>query len=377
MHRCELFLCGDVMTGRGIDQILPTPSRPNLYEDFLHDARDYVELAERANGPIARPVGFAYVWGDALSELVRARPDARIVNLETAVTTSEDAWPDKGINYRMQPANVQCLTALGIEVCVLANNHVLDWGRDGLIETLDCLRGAGMLTAGAGRTVSEAEAPAIVTTGGGGRVVVFGVGHISSGIPSSWAAKPASPGIALLRHLGCDDAGAIVERAARTRQPGDVVVVSIHWGTNWGHEIPDEHVHFAHALVDGGIDVVHGHSSHHPRAIEIYGGKPIFYGCGDFVTDYEGIHGNEPFRDDVCPMYLTTFEITDRGPAFVAVRILPFRLRKMRLERATRSGSEPLIAACRRFGTEVALLDDGSLVVPARAAAPSGAADGT
>ena len=83
-----LFLCGDVMTGRGIDQILPQPSAPHLHEPYVRSALEYVRLAERASGPIARPVDFAYVWGDALDEFERVRPDARVVNLETAVTTS-------------------------------------------------------------------------------------------------------------------------------------------------------------------------------------------------------------------------------------------------------------------------------------------------
>jgi len=124
----DLFLCGDVMTGRGIDQLLPQPARPTLYEGYVTDARDYVRLAEVANGPIARPVGRGYVWGEALAEIDRRSPRLRIVNLETAVTTAEDAWPGKGIHYRMHPANVGCLTAAHIDACVLANNHVLDWG---------------------------------------------------------------------------------------------------------------------------------------------------------------------------------------------------------------------------------------------------------
>src|SRR4029453_6689562 len=122
------FLCGDVMTGRGIDQILPHPSRPQLFEPYVRSAVEYVNLAERANGPIARPVDYAYVWGDALAELERVRPDARIVNLETAVTASDDAWSGKGIHYRMHPANVSCLTVAKLDCCCLANNHVLDWG---------------------------------------------------------------------------------------------------------------------------------------------------------------------------------------------------------------------------------------------------------
>src|SRR5512139_1371163 len=89
----RLFLCGDVMTGRGIDQILPHPGDPVLYERYVRDAGDYVALAERAAGPIPRPADFGYVWGDALAELRRCGADVRVVNLETSITTSGDYWP--------------------------------------------------------------------------------------------------------------------------------------------------------------------------------------------------------------------------------------------------------------------------------------------
>lgn len=105
MRTVRVFLCGDVMTGRGVDQILPHPSDPRIYEPAVRDARAYVRLAEAVNGPIPRSVEHAYIWGDALSELERASPAARIVNLETSVTRSDAYWP-KGINYRMHPANV-------------------------------------------------------------------------------------------------------------------------------------------------------------------------------------------------------------------------------------------------------------------------------
>ncbi|MCP4204321.1 MAG: CapA family protein, partial [bacterium] len=124
--KITLFLCGDVMTGRGIDQILSVPSDPRLHERWVESAVDYVKLAERASGSIPRSVEPTYIWGEALAEVERCRPDLRIINLETSVTTSSD-WQLKGINYRMHPDNVACLTAAGIDCCVLANNHVLDW----------------------------------------------------------------------------------------------------------------------------------------------------------------------------------------------------------------------------------------------------------
>ena len=138
-----LFLSGDVMTGRGIDQILPHPSAPQLFEPAVRSALEYVELAEAVGGPIPRRAAFDYLWGDALAELERRRVSARIINLETAITVSKEAWPQKGVHYRMHPLNVPCLTAARIDCCTLANNHVLDWGRAGLEETLSVLSGGG------------------------------------------------------------------------------------------------------------------------------------------------------------------------------------------------------------------------------------------
>src|SRR5215467_6347244 len=110
----SLFLCGDVMTGRGIDQVLPHPVNPILYEPYVRDAREYVELAEAAHGPIPRPVSFDYIWGDALDELECAATDFRIINFETSITTSDEACP-KDINYRMHPANTPCITSARID----------------------------------------------------------------------------------------------------------------------------------------------------------------------------------------------------------------------------------------------------------------------
>src|SRR5262245_11597183 len=132
----SVFLCGDVMPGRGIDQALPHPGNPVLHESHCGDAREYVRLAEHVSGPITRPLGFRHIWGDALAELEQATVDASVINLETSITRSDEFWPGKAIHYRMNPPNIGCLTAAGISACSLANNHVLDWGRSGLTETL-------------------------------------------------------------------------------------------------------------------------------------------------------------------------------------------------------------------------------------------------
>jgi poly-gamma-glutamate synthesis protein (capsule biosynthesis protein) len=368
-----LFLCGDVMTGRGVDQILGRPSSPEIHESYVRDARDYVGLAERASGPIPRSVSPAYIWGDALAELERAAPDARIVNLEVSVTGSADYWKDKGINYRMHPANVLCLTAAGINVCALANNHVLDYGHSGLAETLDTLAAAGLKMAGAGRNVAEAQRPAVIEGPGGARVIVFALGGESSGVPPDWAATDERPGVDILQDLSDATAGEVVGRVRLVKRAGDVVVASIHWGRNWGYEVPPAHVRFAHRLIDGGIDLVHGHSSHHPRPIEVYRNKLVLYGCGDFINDYEGIPGHEPFRNDLVLMYFAT--VATATGQLAGLQMTPMRIRKMRLNRASAADGEWLRATLTRisgvYGSRVETAHDGSLVLRWETAQPT------
>jgi poly-gamma-glutamate synthesis protein (capsule biosynthesis protein) len=352
------------MTGRGIDQILPHPSEPQIYEPLLRDARMYVELAENVNGPIPRPVDFSYIWGDALPELQQVAPDARVVNLETSVTRSDEPWP-KGINYRMHPANVECLTAAELDVCVLANNHVLDYGYSGLIETLRTLHQAGLKTAGAGRTLVEARQPAVVHRAGDFRLVTYGFGVETSGIPPSWAATDDLPGINLLFDLSEQTAAEIEERVRQVKQSQDVTIASIHWGTNWGYEVPREHVRFAHRLIDSGIDIVHGHSSHHPRPIEVYRNRIILYGCGDFINDYEGIFGYEQYRADLVLMYFATLNPVSGD--LVQLRMIPMQIQKMRLNRAAPRDvqwlRDTLVQISMDFGSWVEEGEEGSVLL--------------
>ncbi len=365
--KTTLFLCGDVMTGRGIDQVLAHPCAPQLHERYMRSAAGYVRLAEDANGPIGAPRDYAYVWGDALAELDRVQPDARIANLETAVTVSDDAWPGKAVHYRMHPANVPVLSAARLDCCVLANNHVMDWGRQGLDETLASLRQAGLRTAGAGADAREAEAPAVIAPAGGARVLVFAVAMASSGVPPDWAAAPGRPGVALLEDLSSRSLEAIARRIEAHRLPGDVVVLSIHRGGNWGYDVGREERQFAHGLVqEAGVDVVHGHSSHHPRGIEIHHERLILQGCGDFINDYEGIAGWGEFRPELVLMY---FPSLDAHGALLGLHLEPLRMRRFRLERA-RPGERAWLAdmlrrESARLGTRLDLLPEVDLAMEA------------
>lgn len=358
-----VFLCGDVMLGRGVDQILPHPGDPRLYEPSVTDARGYVELAEEVNGPVPRPVDFGWPWGAALEALDAAAPDVRIVNLETSITRSDDVALGKRVHYRMSPDNLPCLLAARPDVCVLANNHVLDFGTRGLLETLDVLADANLVAVGAGRDDADAKRPVTIEAGGRGRVVVVAVGTSGSGIPASWAAGPSRPGVALLPDLSDRTADRVLARVDRGAAPGEVVVVSIHWGSNWGYHVPREQVRFAHRLVEGGVDVVHGHSSHHPRPIEVYRGRLVLYGCGDTINDYEGIAGYEGYRSDLRLLYLAS--VAPGNGELVRLRMVPLQARNLRLHPAARADGdwlcEALAHASRPFGSGVERAADGWL----------------
>jgi poly-gamma-glutamate synthesis protein (capsule biosynthesis protein) len=363
--RLTLFLGGDVMTGRGIDQILRHPSTPDLHEPFVTDAREYVRLAEHVCGAVPRGVDLAYIWGDAIAEWNAVAPAVRIVNLETSVTHSDAYDRGKGIHYRMHPDNIDCITTARIDICVLANNHVLDYGCAGLIDTLDTLKHADIMTVGAGRNLEEARRPVMHSWPGGGRVIVAACGHESSGIPDGWAALTNEAGVDLLPDLSDETAVAVAVRMTADKRPGDVAVVSIHWGGNWGYEVPRRHIEFAHRLVDGGVDIVHGHSSHYVRPIEVYREKLILYGCGDFIDDYEGISGYEEHRDDLVLMFFPSVDpATGR---LSALRMTPLQIRKLRLNRASGEDARWLGTTVNRisepFGSRIGLTPDGALAL--------------
>lgn len=360
-----LFLCGDVMTGRGIDQILPHPGDPTLFESYLRSARGYVALAEGETGPLPRAAPYDYVWGDALAELARVGPAARLANLETAVTDRGAPWPGKGIHYRMHPANLPCLGAVGLDCVSLANNHVLDWGPDGLLDTLAHLARAGIASAGAGPDAERARAPARLPLPGGRRLLVYACATGDCGAPAEWRTGPGRAGIERLPDLGRDRVEALAARIDAERRAGDLVVLSVHWGGNWGYHVPNTMRQFARSAIDlAGVDLVHGHSSHHPLGVEVHRDRLVLYGCGDFLNDYEGIGGHEPFRPELALMYFPRLGADGR---LLGLELVPMKIRHFRLERAAPADAEWLAAMLERegahLGTGAELQRDGRIAL--------------
>jgi len=134
----------------------------------------------------------------------------------------------------------------------------------------------------------------------------------------------------------------------QAREKKDLVVVSAHWGPNWGREVPKEHTALAHCLVDSGADVVFGHSAHVFRAVEIYRDRPILYSTGDFMDDY-AVDPNE--RNDESFLFLV--ELGEEGETRVVLHpttIREFQANLAEGERA-RSIAETMQNLCRSWNT--------------------------
>jgi poly-gamma-glutamate synthesis protein (capsule biosynthesis protein) len=253
-----IALLGDVMLGRLVNRHLAT----------------------------ARP---AYPWGDTLELLKQA--DVRIANLECVLASGGEPEPGKVFHFRSDPKNVASLLAAGIDVVSLANNHVLDFGQDAFREMLPALDGCGILHAGAGPDREAARRPAVW------RVGAVAVGFIAfTDNEPGWAAGPAAPGVYYVPvdHVPAEVGGrrgaglrdGLLELVVRTKARVQFLIVSAHWGGNWGHDVPAGHQDLARDLIEAGADVVLGHSPHIFRGVGIHRNRPIIYSAGDFIDDY-------------------------------------------------------------------------------------------
>jgi hypothetical protein len=229
-----------------------------------------------------RDRGAEYIWGDALNWLVTA--DATLVNLECVIATHGTPFhPPRVFYFRADPAGLEALRVAGVDAVSLANNHSMDFSAEGLMDTTRHLQDAGIVFAGAGENREQAVRP-----------VVFQAGSLKIGLVAfadhyaEYAATAEQPGINYVDLRKPDDGLQRIGAAIATarNQGADLVIISAHWGPNFTRR-PEAHIRaFAHALVDLGADLIHGHSAHIFQGIEFYRGRPIFYGLGELIDDY-------------------------------------------------------------------------------------------
>lgn len=344
---------GDVMIARAIDAILPTRVDGTLHEPYVKHANEYIRLAEQQSSPLDQDKlmekGYRYVWGDLMEEL-RNMPDYLVMNLETSLTTSNDWEKGKAIHYRAHPKNVEVLEEIGVKLVTLANNHVLDWGIGGLQETMRTLNESGICYTGAGYTEKEAKRPSheIISDNmipnrkneeNKVCVKVLAIGFPSAGVPLQWAASDVKPGVYVAENTDTSTAETIMngflENEVSMQPKNCINIVSLHWGPNWGWGLCDGWRDFAHKLIDKGAHMVIGHSSHHVKGVEIYNGKMIAYGMGDFLNDYEGIvgQGHDVFRGDLTCLYLPS--VDSKSGDIIDLLMVPCKIKNLKVSRAT------------------------------------------
>ncbi len=215
------------------------------------------------------------IWGDVLSELLDT--DLNLINLESALTRSSLAVP-KVFNFKADPEKAAALKKGRIDVVNLANNHVLDFSEEGLFDTIETLDRAGIAHVGAGKNRDEARKPAILTRKG---ISVGIVGYTDN--EPGWKAEEHKPGI---HYIEVGDLDTVLEDILPLRDQVDVLIVSIHWGPNMRSFPSAAFIEFARALIENGVDILHGHSAHIFQGYEIYKKGLILYDTGDFVDDY-------------------------------------------------------------------------------------------
>ncbi|XIA67507.1 CapA family protein [Bradyrhizobium sp. TZ2] len=226
-------------------------------------------------------------------------------NCEGAYTDHPHFAPSAGWRVVSPQSNGSGLAKAGFDVMALANNHIIDGGHEGLTDTLNLLHSQGIKTVGAGASLSEATAAAIIEQRG----IKIGFLGFASVYPAGYQAHPSTPGLAPMRvhyfiesSYGLEpgvppdirtfpypeDVESLRSLIGDLRKKADVVVVSHHWGQCRPSYLTEYERLLGYASIDAGADVVLGHHHHFLRGIEIYRGKPIFYGLGHFVFDLAG-----------------------------------------------------------------------------------------
>jgi poly-gamma-glutamate capsule biosynthesis protein CapA/YwtB (metallophosphatase superfamily) len=293
------------------------------------------------------------VWGDVLPHLAQA--DLRIVNLECALTSHQQAWTRtwKMFHFRADPEAVRVLQAAHIEACALANNHILDYEVQGLQDTLRTLDLAGIRHAGAGADANEAASPAIIEMSGAEPCRVALLSYTDN--EPDFAAGSKHPGTNYLEASpGEATMARIADNIARA-QGADLVVFSNHWGANFVERPSEGFRSFARRVIELGADIYHGHSAHICQGIEIHQGKPILYDTGNFIDDYAV---NPQLRNDRSCLFKVMFE----HGRLCRIELLPVSLNVAHVALARGKEFDAICAhmqmLCAEFGTKLTYTDD-------------------
>lgn len=282
--------------------------------------------------------GYSYPWGNILSLL--SSTDLNLVNLETTLTTSIDVVP-KTFNFKADPDKVQTLQVGNIHAVNIANNHILDFGESGLIETIRTLDQAGIAHVGAGINIQEAKRP-IIYAKNGIRIGIIGYADY----PQEWAATDTKPGI---NYIQIGDIATIQNDIAQLRKEVDIIILSIHWGPNMRQRPTQEFRDFAHAIIDAGVDILHGHSAHVFQSLEQYHNGLILYDTGDFVDDYAV---TQSLRNDWALFFEIMVEKRGTKAKITQLKMIPLLINNMQVNKAEGQTANNILEKIRLLSQE-------------------------
>ncbi|MFH0898032.1 MAG: CapA family protein [bacterium] len=277
---------------------------------------------------------YKYPWGTMLPIL--HEQDLNIINLETTLTKSKKQVP-KVFNFKADPDKVQTLIEGRIDVVSLANNHSLDFSEEGLLETMQVLEKANILYVGAGKNITEARKPIIVTKHG----ISCGIIGWTDNEPE-WLATETQPGT---NYIAVGDLTSLKHSIDQVRSKVDYVIVTAHWGPNKRQRPPKEFIDFAHQMIDAGVDIFQGHSAHIFQGIEIYKHKIIMYDTGDFVDDY-AVYPD--LRND----HSFLFRITLDKKHVKTIELVPVLISEMQVNKAPSDQAQEMLEKMKKLSAE-------------------------
>lgn len=284
-------------------------------------------------------MSYTYPWGNVLPIL--KKNDINIINLETTLTKSDTKIP-KVFNFKATPEKVKALQEANIHIVNLANNHILDFDIEGLIETIHTLDNAKIKHVGAGINRQAAKKPVIIEKHG---IKIGIIGYTD--YPSEWQATENKPGT---NFITIGDIEKIKQDIKHIKEKTDFLIVSIHWGPNMRQKPSKAFIDFAHQMIDAGVDIIHGHSAHIFQGIEIYKNKLIMYDTGDFVDDY---HIDPILRNDQSFLYLVMLNKT----GIKKIKLIPLIIDNMQVNRAKGPNKKEIINKIKQlsqeFGTKI------------------------
>lgn len=224
-------------------------------------------------GALLEQKGYDYSYS-ALDGMFK-KDDLTVVNLETPITTRGVGAKNKQFVFKGPPKALDALKAAGVDAVNLANNHTLDQGEEGLLDTLKHLNERGIPHVGAGRNSQEAYAAQYFERNGI-KIALLGVTRVMPVI--EWKAEAGKPGLASVY-----DSAQALKAIAAAKQKADVVVVVVHWGRERMEQYDKTQQALGHSFIDAGADLVMGGHPHVLQGIEPYKGKWIAYSTGNFI----------------------------------------------------------------------------------------------